>query len=110
MMVAWTTTPWTLPSNLALCVNPEFEYVRVRDPEKNRVLVVAESRLEFIPGAVPKKGKKDKKGDGNEEKKGFQVSPRVRFRVRVCLLGVSFPILRRAGRQNRDWGWSMGAF
>lgn len=29
-MVAWTTTPWTLPSNLALCVNAEFEYVKVR--------------------------------------------------------------------------------
>ena len=25
--VAWTTTPWTLPSNLALCVNPAMEYV-----------------------------------------------------------------------------------
>jgi isoleucyl-tRNA synthetase len=29
--VAWTTTPWTLPSNLALCVNPELEYVKVKD-------------------------------------------------------------------------------
>jgi isoleucyl-tRNA synthetase len=28
-LVAWTTTPWTLPSNLALCVNPEFVYVKV---------------------------------------------------------------------------------
>jgi isoleucyl-tRNA synthetase len=28
-LVAWTTTPWTLPSNLALCVHPEFDYVRV---------------------------------------------------------------------------------
>jgi len=27
--VAWTTTPWTLPSNLALCVNAELTYVRV---------------------------------------------------------------------------------
>ena len=30
--VAWTTTPWTLPSNLALCVNPTFIYVYVRGP------------------------------------------------------------------------------
>jgi isoleucyl-tRNA synthetase len=29
-MVAWTTTPWTLPSNLALCVNPKFTYVKVK--------------------------------------------------------------------------------
>jgi isoleucyl-tRNA synthetase len=28
-IVAWTTTPWTLPANLALCVNPEIEYVRL---------------------------------------------------------------------------------
>ncbi|BCN28825.1 isoleucine--tRNA ligase [Anaeromicropila herbilytica] len=28
-ILAWTTTPWTLPSNVALCVNPEFEYVKV---------------------------------------------------------------------------------
>ena len=30
VMVAWTTTPWTLPSNLALCVNPKFIYVKVK--------------------------------------------------------------------------------
>lgn len=29
-LVAWTTTPWTLPSNLALCVNPELQYVKVK--------------------------------------------------------------------------------
>ncbi len=28
-ILAWTTTPWTLPSNTALCVGPEIEYVRV---------------------------------------------------------------------------------
>ena len=27
---AWTTTPWTLPSNVALCVNPNEEYAAVR--------------------------------------------------------------------------------
>ena len=29
-LIAWTTTPWTLPSNLALCVHPEFIYVKVK--------------------------------------------------------------------------------
>lgn len=28
--LAWTTTPWTLPSNVALCVNPKLEYVKVK--------------------------------------------------------------------------------
>jgi isoleucyl-tRNA synthetase len=60
-LVAWTTTPWTLPSNLALCVNPEFTYLRVRDPATGNVYVVAKERLGEIPGAVPKK-KKGKKG------------------------------------------------
>lgn len=29
-MIAWTTTPWTLPSNLALIVHPEMIYVKVK--------------------------------------------------------------------------------
>ena len=29
-VIAWTTTPWTLPSNLALCVHPDFTYVKVQ--------------------------------------------------------------------------------
>ena len=29
-ILAWTTTPWTLPSNLALCVHPTLDYVRVK--------------------------------------------------------------------------------
>ena len=28
-LVAWTATPWTLPSNLALCINANFVYVKV---------------------------------------------------------------------------------
>ena len=59
--VAWTTTPWTLPSNLALCVHPDFAYVRVKDPATGAVYVVAESRLAALPGAIPKKAK-GKKG------------------------------------------------
>ncbi|KAK9792748.1 hypothetical protein WJX73_005932 [Symbiochloris irregularis] len=60
-LVAWTTTPWTLPSNLALCVNPAMEYVRVQDPATGRVYIVAEARLAFLPGAVPKAKKGGKK-------------------------------------------------
>ena len=59
----------TLPSNLALCVNPEFEYVRARDQASGRVYVVAAARLPEIPGAVPK-AKKVKKGAGAEPATG----------------------------------------
>ena len=43
--VAWTTTPWTLPSNLALCVHPELEYVKVLDKKANATYILAKSRL-----------------------------------------------------------------
>ncbi|KAK4529419.1 hypothetical protein CCYA_CCYA01G0276 [Cyanidiococcus yangmingshanensis] len=44
--LAWTTTPWTIPSNVALCVNPKLDYVRVRDASReNRVWILAEARL-----------------------------------------------------------------
>ena len=34
-LLAWTTTPWTLPSNLGLCVHPDFEYVKVHDQTRD---------------------------------------------------------------------------
>jgi isoleucyl-tRNA synthetase len=47
--LAWTTTPWTIPSNVALCVNSNMEYVRVRDlTRENRVWILAEARLGSI--------------------------------------------------------------
>jgi isoleucyl-tRNA synthetase len=45
-LAAWTTTPWTLPSNLSLCVHPEIEYVKVKDLDKNIFIIMAKSRLE----------------------------------------------------------------
>ncbi|KAJ3679155.1 hypothetical protein LUZ60_017166 [Juncus effusus] len=48
-LVAWTTTPWTLPSNLALCVNANLVYVKVRESVSKAVYVVAESRLSQLP-------------------------------------------------------------
>jgi isoleucyl-tRNA synthetase len=47
-LVAWTTTPWTLPSNLALCLNPDFEYLRLRQKKDNLVLIVASCRIKSL--------------------------------------------------------------
>ncbi|CAF1408196.1 unnamed protein product [Adineta steineri] len=44
-LVAWTTTPWTLPSNLALCVNPNSNYVKILDKAKNEVFILMEKRV-----------------------------------------------------------------
>lgn len=48
-LVAWTTTPWTLPSNLALCVNANFSYVKVKSKASGAIYVVAESRMSQLP-------------------------------------------------------------
>ena len=40
-IAAWTTTPWTLPSNLALCVGADIEYVRVKDGESGKEIYFA---------------------------------------------------------------------
>ncbi|GMM36014.1 isoleucine--tRNA ligase [Saccharomycopsis crataegensis] len=40
--VAWTTTPWTLPSNLALCVNENLEYVKIYDENKDKFFILME--------------------------------------------------------------------
>lgn len=39
--LAWTTTPWTLPSNLALCVNPHETYVKVKVGDEKYILAKA---------------------------------------------------------------------
>jgi len=63
-LAIWTTTPWTVPSNLAVCVNPELSYVKVRDSERNVTFYLAEGRvaaygerhalevLEVVPGSA----------------------------------------------------------
>ncbi len=44
--LVWTTTPWTLISNVALAVGPEINYVKVRTEDKN--LILAKERLEVL--------------------------------------------------------------
>jgi len=43
--IAWTTTPWTLPSNLALCVHNELEYVKVLNKKSGKTFILAKTRL-----------------------------------------------------------------
>ena len=48
-MLAWTTTPWTLPGNVALAVHPDETYVRAR--QNGEDLILAEARLSVLDGA-----------------------------------------------------------
>jgi len=45
-VVIWTTTPWTLPANLAIALHPEFEYVAV-DVGNNEVFILARELMEY---------------------------------------------------------------
>ncbi|MBQ1358694.1 MAG: isoleucine--tRNA ligase [Oscillospiraceae bacterium] len=47
--LAWTTTPWTLPSNVALCVHPELDYVKVKASD-GYTYWLAEGQLESVLG------------------------------------------------------------
>ena len=47
-LLAWTTTPWTLPGNVALAINPEIEYVAVEGEVAGNTYIVAKSRVELI--------------------------------------------------------------
>ena len=46
--LAWTTTPWTLPSNISLCVNPKEEYIRARTG--GEVFILAKALAEDVLG------------------------------------------------------------
>lgn len=72
--IAWTTTPWTLPSNLALCVNSQLDYIYVADEKTGNVYVLAESRLVQLY-KNPKK------------KKGFEILKKVKGKE---LVGLSY--------------------
>ena len=49
-ILAWTTTPWTLPSNVALCVHPDDTYVKVQMKEDGTVYYMAEALCNTVLG------------------------------------------------------------
>lgn len=44
-MAVWTTTPWTVPSNLAICVGADIDYLRVHDNDLDADIYIAKERL-----------------------------------------------------------------
>jgi len=68
-ILAWTTTPWTLPSNVALCVNPKEKYARVKAAD-GYTYYMAEALLDTVLGKLAvKAGSKD----GAEEKPAYEI-------------------------------------
>lgn len=48
LILAWTTTPWTLPSNMALAVRSDFKYARVHERSTGRRYILAASRIDAV--------------------------------------------------------------
>ena len=53
--LVWTTTPWTLPSNVALCVNPDEPYCKVKAAD-GYTYILAKALLDSVLGALAKDG------------------------------------------------------
>ena len=62
-ILAWTTTPWTLPSNVALCVNPEETYAKVKAAD-GYTYYMAEALLDTVLGKL---------GDAENGVKAYEV-------------------------------------
>jgi len=61
-LIIWTTTPWTIPFNLAIMVNPEITYVEVKVENEN--WIIAQALLEPLMKLIGKKGKAIKEFKG----------------------------------------------
>ncbi len=55
-ILAWTTTPWTLPSNVGLCVNPDEAYVKVKAAD-GHIYYMAQALLDTVLGSLAEEGK-----------------------------------------------------
>lgn len=72
-LLAWTTTPWTLPSNLAVAVGPDIDYVKVRKKGEEGSVILAKDRLSvYFPDADAIDILEEMKG---EKLKGLEVVP-----------------------------------
>jgi isoleucyl-tRNA synthetase len=68
--VAWTTTPWTLPSNLALAVNSKFTYVKVKDLKSGELYILCKTRItELFPSKKAAAAKPAKEAGAPSETK-----------------------------------------
>ena len=71
--LAWTTTPWTLPSNVALCVNPEDTYCKVKAAD-GYTYYMAEALLDKVLGRLGTPAEKGRDGEPDTpEVKAYEV-------------------------------------
>ena len=72
--LAWTTTPWTLPSNIGLCVNPDEEYVKVKAVD-GFTYYLASALLDTVVGGLlnEKDGQGNAKFEANADGKAYEI-------------------------------------
>lgn len=80
-LIIYTTTPWTLPSNLFIAVHPQFEYVEILDEKSGKQYIILESGLSMLY-KDPKKSKIQ-----DHEENHWEGDDRVEVRT-------SFPLFR----------------
>ena len=75
-LLAWTTTPWTLPSHLGLAAHPDYEYIKIHDQQSGKNYILLESLLKTLY-KDPKKAKFDvlKRGIKGTDMKGWKYEP-----------------------------------
>ena len=94
--LVWTTTPWTLISNVALCTGADIDYVKVRHSVTGEVLILAQSRLQVLT-------EKDENGESL-----WQVTGTVKGRE---LEGIGYePLFTYQQPQKRCWYVTTGSF
>ncbi|MEW5805503.1 MAG: class I tRNA ligase family protein [Patescibacteria group bacterium] len=76
-LLAWTTTPWTLPGNVALAVHPELDYVFVKT-ETGEVYILAKNRLSVLEA-----GSKVLKGVKGKDLVGLRYEPMFNYLVKA---------------------------
>lgn len=85
--LAWTTTPWTLPSNTALCVNPDLEYAKVKAAD-GYTYVLATSLLDKVLGSL-----------ASDDHKAYEI-------LETCkgtdLVGISYEPLYDCARESAE--------
>ena len=88
----WTTTPWTLPSNMALGVGREIDYSVVVVPGKEIVLIASQCLAEFFPELAQRNGEGEpKKKKEKDEHKDPAEAPRLAGEVTgSTLLGLQY--------------------
>ncbi len=86
-ILAWTTTPWTLPSNVALCVNPDEDYVKVQSAD-GYVYYLAQALCDTVLGSLADKDSDKPAYEILETYKGKELEYKEYEPLFDCALGI----------------------